>query len=68
MAGDFILTGKTIELERAYKIRFNLVSNEDEIPNYWVGYYDASPKRTVASVMSKRRRPTPCGEEGEEDV
>jgi hypothetical protein len=66
-ATDFILTGKTIELERSYKIHFNLVSNEDEIPNYWVGYYDASPKRTVASVTSKRRRPTPCGdEEGEE--
>ena len=67
---DFILTGKTIELERAYRINFNLVSNndsDDEIPNYWVGYYDASPKRTVASVMSKRRRPTPCGSLGEEE-
>jgi hypothetical protein len=63
---DFILTGKTIELERAYKIHFNLVAHEDEIPNYWVGFYDASPQRTVASVTSKRRRPTPCGEEEED--
>jgi hypothetical protein len=62
-ATDFVLTGKTIELERAYKIQFNLVSGEDEIPNYFVGYYDASPTRTVASVVSKRRRPTPCGED-----
>jgi hypothetical protein len=65
-APDFILTGKTIELERAYKIHFNLVAHEDEIPNYWVGYYDASPQRTVASVTSKRRRPTPCGEEDDD--
>ena len=65
-APDFILTGKAIELERAYKIHFNLVAHEDEIPNYWLGYYDASPQRTVASVMSKRRRPTPCGEEEED--
>ena len=64
-ATDFILTGKTIELERAYKIHFNLVSHEEEIPNYWVGCFDASPQRTVASVTSKRRRPTPCGEEEE---
>jgi hypothetical protein len=62
-ATDFVLTGKTIELERAYKIHFNLVAHEDEIPNYWVGYFDASPQRTVASVTSKRRRPTPCGED-----
>ena len=60
---DFVLTGKTIELERAYKIHFNLVAHEDEIPNYWVGFFDASPQRTVASVTSKRRRPTPCGED-----
>jgi hypothetical protein len=58
-----VLTGKTIELERAYKIHFNLVAHEDEIPNYWVGFFDASPQRTVASVTSKRRRPTPCGED-----
>jgi hypothetical protein len=63
---DFVLTGKTIELERAYKIQFNLVSHEDEIPNYWVGYYDASPQRTVASVTSKRRKPTPCIEDDQE--
>jgi hypothetical protein len=62
-AQDFILTGKTIELERAYKIHFNLVAHEDEIPNYWVGHFNASPQRTVASVTSKRRRPTPCGED-----
>jgi hypothetical protein len=62
-AQDFILTGKTIELERAYKIHFNLVAHEHEIPHYWVGYFNASPQRIVASVTSKRRRPTPCGED-----
>jgi hypothetical protein len=65
-ATDFVLTGKSIELERAYKIQFNLVSGEDEIPNYWLGYFDASPQRTVASVTSKRRRPTPCGGDDDE--
>jgi hypothetical protein len=67
-ATDFILTGKTIELERAYKINFNLMAHEEEIPNYWVGYFDASPQRTVASVTSKRRRPTPCGEDEDDAV
>jgi hypothetical protein len=60
-AEDFVLTGKTIELERAYRIQFNLVAaaGEDEIPNYFVGYFNASPQRTVASVTSRRRKATP---------
>ena len=65
-AVDFVLTGKAIELERAYRIQFNLVSHEDEIPNYFVGYFNASPQHTVASVTSKRRKPTPCREEDDE--
>jgi hypothetical protein len=65
-ATDFVLTGKSVELERAYRIQFNLVSGEDEIPNYFVGYFNASPQHTVASVTSKRRKPTPCGEGDDE--
>jgi hypothetical protein len=52
-----------VELERAYRIRFSLTTPDEEIARYWVGCYDASPRRSVASTGFKRRRPTPCDEE-----
>ena len=82
---DFVLAGKDAELEKGYKISFNLVrecfihtcvcftlittihaqvSDDDDIPNYWVGYFDVSPRRLVTTAGGfKRRRPTPCDDE-----
>ena len=63
-APDFILTGKEVELERAYRIVFNLTNHEgDEIPRYWVGYFDASPRRSGPAVGYKKRKITPCEED-----
>ncbi len=39
-----------------------------EIPRYWVGYYDASPRKSVPAVGFKRRKITPCDEEEDEEV
>jgi len=65
---DFILTGKDVELERAYKIRFHLTNAEGrEIPRYWVGYYDASPRKSAPAIGYKRRKATPCEDDGEDD-
>jgi hypothetical protein len=63
-APDFILACKDIELERAYRLTFSL-SNHDgnEIPRYWVGYFDASPRRSGPAVGYKKRKITPCDEE-----
>ena len=60
-APDFILTCKNVELERAYRITFNLTNLEgSEIPRYWVGYFDASPRRSGPAVGYKKRKITPC--------
>jgi len=65
---DFILTGKDVELERAYKIRFHLTHPDGrEIPRYWVGYYDASQRKSVPSIGYKRRKITPCADAEEDD-
>ena len=63
---DFVLTSKDIELERAYKLRFNLIAADGmEIPRYWVGYYDASPRKSVPATGFKRRKVTPEEEDDE---
>ena len=63
-AQDFILTGKEVELERAYRITFSLSNHEgSEIPRYWVGYFDASPRRSGPAVGYKKRKITPCEED-----
>ena len=65
-APDFILTGKEIELERAYRLTFSLSNQEgDEIPRYWVGYFDASPRRSGPAVGYKKRKITPCDDDEE---
>ena len=64
---DFVLTSKDIELERAYKLRFNLIAADGrEIPRYWVGYYDASPRKSVPAVGFKRRKPVPGTDDEDE--
>lgn len=63
---DFALASLQTDLERAYKIRFALTSadGEEEIPRYWVGYFNASPRMSVPTVSGyKRRKITPCEEE-----
>jgi hypothetical protein len=63
-APDFILACKEIELERAYRIVFTLTNHEgDEIPRYWVGYFDASPRRVGPAVGYKKRKITPCDDD-----
>ena len=62
-APDFILASKEVELERAYRITFSLSNHEgNEIPRYWVGYFDASPRRSGPAVGYKKRKITPCDE------
>jgi hypothetical protein len=63
-ASDFILACKDVELERAYRLTFTLSNHEgSEIPRYWVGYFDASPRRSGPAVGYKRRKVTPCDED-----
>jgi hypothetical protein len=65
-SSDFVLACKDIELERAYRITFSLTNHEgDEIPRYWVGYFDASPRRSGPAVGYKKRKVTPCEEDDE---
>ena len=63
-ASDFILACKDVELERAYRLTFALTNHDgDEIPRYWVGYFDASPRRSGPAVGYKKRKITPCDED-----
>jgi hypothetical protein len=59
---DLILTGSHIELERAYRLTFSLVSADNEFPRYFVGYFNASPHKNQPVAGFKRRRPTPYDE------
>ena len=64
LSPDFILTCKDIELERAYRLVFSLSNHEgDEIPRYWVGFFDASPRRCGHAVGYKKRKITPCNDD-----
>jgi hypothetical protein len=66
-ASDFILACKDVELERAYRLTFDLTNREgNEIPRYWVGYFDASPRRSGPAVGYKKRKITPCDDEEDE--
>ena len=61
---DFVLTCLQIELERAYKVRFALSEpNGGEIPRYWVGYFDASPRKIAPAVGLHKRKFTPADED-----
>jgi hypothetical protein len=63
-APDFILACKDVELERAYRLTFSLCNHDgNEIPRYWVGYFDASPRRSGPVVGYKKRKITPCDED-----
>jgi hypothetical protein len=63
-APDFILACKDIELERAYRLTISLSNHEgDEVPRYWVGYFDASPRRSGPAVGYKKRKITPCDDD-----
>ena len=62
---DLAITGLNVELERAYRIVFSLVSAEDEIPKFFEGYFNASPNRTVSALGFKRRRLVSCEEDQE---
>jgi len=63
-SSDFILACKDVELERAYRLTFELTNREgSEIPRYWVGYFDASPRRSGPAVGYKKRKITPCDED-----
>ena len=54
---DFVLASPQVELERAYKIRFALSAPDgDEIPRYWAGYFDASPRRSLPAVGFRKRK------------
>lgn len=65
---DFVLSCLQTELQRAYKIRFALTSHSgDEIPRYWVGYFDASPRKTAPAVGFRKRRFTPEDEDDEDE-
>lgn len=59
---DLILTGSHTELERAYRLTFSLVSSTNEFPQYFVGYFNASPHKNQSVAGFKRRRPTPYDE------
>jgi hypothetical protein len=63
---DLAITGLNVELERAYKITFSLISAEDEIPKFFEGYFNASPNRTVSALGYKRRRLVSCEEDQEQ--
>ena len=63
---DFVLASAQVELERAHKIRFALrAADGDEIARYWVGYFDCSPRKSVAAVGFRKRKITPAGEDDE---
>lgn len=64
-----MLASRKVKLERAYKLRFNLICLADgrEIPRYWVGFFDASPRRSVPVAGYKRRRIEPLNEDEESD-
>ena len=68
-APDLVLASRKVKLERAYKLRFNLICLADgrEIPRYWVGFFDASPRRSVPVAGYKSRRIEPLNEEDEEE-
>ena len=57
---DLVVTGLNVELERAYRIAFSLISAEDEIPKFFEGYYNASPSRTTSQENYKRRKLVSC--------
>ena len=61
---DFVLSSTQVELERAYKIRFALTHppSGDEIPRYWVGYFDASARRSAPAVGFRKRKFIPADE------
>ena len=59
---DLIITGSHIELERAYRLTFSMVSADNEFPRYFVGYFNASPHKNQPVAGFKRRRPTPYDE------
>ncbi|MFZ4860305.1 MAG: hypothetical protein ACOYL3_28430 [Desulfuromonadaceae bacterium] len=63
---DLAITGLNVELERAYKITFSLISAEDEIPKFFEGYFNASPNRTVSALGYKRRRLVSCEDDQEQ--
>lgn len=66
---DFVLSSLQVELERAYKIRFALSApSGDEIPRYWVGYFDASPRKSVPVVGFRKRKFTPEEDDEDEDA
>lgn len=55
---DFVLACLQSTLERAYKIRFALAAPDgSEIPRYWVGYFDASPRKIEQAVSGLGKRP-----------
>jgi hypothetical protein len=63
-APDFILACKDVELERAYRLTFSLANHDgDEIPRYWVGYFDASPRRSGPAVGYKKRKIMQCDDD-----
>ena len=59
---DLVITGSHIELERAYRLTFSMVSADNEFPRYFVGYFNASPHKNQTIAGFKRRRPTPYDE------
>ena len=68
LAPDFVLSCLQVELERAYKLRFALSTpSGDEIPRYWVGYFDASPRKIQPAVGFHKRKFEPADESEEED-
>jgi hypothetical protein len=59
-----VLTCLQSELERAYKIRFALSAEDGtEIPRYWVGYFDSSPRKIEPAVGLHKRKFTPADED-----
>lgn len=61
---DFVLSCLQSEIERAYKVRFALSSADgSEIPRYWVGYFDASPRKVAPAVGLQKRKFTPADED-----
>jgi hypothetical protein len=65
-AQDFLLSSFPVNLERVYKIRFALTAPDgNEIPRYWSGFFDASPRKIVPMVGLNKRKFTP--EEGDEE-
>jgi hypothetical protein len=63
-----VLTCLQVELERAYKVRFALSSSTgEEIPRYWVGYFDASPRKIAPATGFHKRKFTPVDEDEEEE-